>query len=648
MVLCLTDEGIRKLKKAFRDKEIDPNKLLAMTSAERRAFFDKFLSTEQAKTVNALFEKKLLLVNQEKGLVAWAREITGLTTEQKQAASQKIKDAYAEKRRRKFNPAENESFLNELTADIYGKKYNADVSLEEAQTITELGQDMIEAEAKRNVDGTWNSVKEGIEFGAKKVAYDNYIAGLERISEGKGFIIPKKIGEVPRAAGRAGSIAFNFIAENSRAIKASVDNSFWGRQGIKVLFTHPKLWAKNFATSFKDIGKTLVGGNIAGDTILDGVKAEIYSRPNYAKGLYTKGKYKLDIGVMEEEFPTSLPAKIPVLGRLFKAAEVSYEAGAMRLRVDLADKLYNMAENVGVDLKSNEEVGAINRLVNSMTGRGNLPISGKAQEFLNKAFFSVKFAKSNFDTIFEPIRGKSKFTKKQASINLLKIVSVTAMLLMIAKALGANVEDDPTSSDFGKIKLGNTRFDITGGMIPYINLVARIKSNNTKSSVSGIKKELSGFGMSKGMDLFWNFTENKFSPIFQVIKDMVNREDFDGDKPTLQNELKNLTIPMVLEGAYDAKKIDGMAMALLALIADGLGFSANTYQFRDNWNNSNTEKITKFKNKVGQKRFDEANAKYNEKVNEYLNSEKYKRLNDEQKEKQLAKEKAKWKKIFVR
>lgn len=654
MVFCLTDEGVKKIKLAIKEGKINPNKLMAMTSAERAAFFAKFLTTEQAKQVNLLFEQKLLLKNKEKALVNWAREITGMTTEQKAEISKKIKDAYAEKRRRKFDPQGEEKFLNELTADIYSKRYKAEVSLEEAQTITELGQDVIRAKEKVkehldkdfNWDSEANRIKYGIDYGAKKVASDNYIAGLERTTNKKGFISPKD--GIVRSITRAGDIAFNFIADNSRAIKASVDNSLWGRQGIKVLYTHPKVWTKNFAQSFRDIGKTIQGGNVAGDAVLDAVKAEIYSRPNYFRELYTKGDYKLDIGVMEEEFPTSLPARIPVLGRLFKAAEVSYEAGAMRLRVDLADKLYGIAEKVGVDLKSNEEVGAINKLVNSMTGRGSVPISGKAQELLNKTFFSIKFAKANLDVLLDPVRGKSSFTRKQASINLLKIVSSVALLLMIAKALGADVEDDATSSDFGKIKIGNTRFDITGGMIPYLTLISRIKANSTKSTITGLKNEGGGFGSPDGMDLFWNFLENKLSPMGQLVKDMVNRKTFDGDKPTLKNELVNMTVPMVWEGAYNASKIDGVGMALISFIADGLGFSANTYTFKDNWNVKTTEEMNKFRDKVDKKTFEKANAEYNEKVNDYLNSDEYKNLKDDEKrEKELAKQKDKIKKKII-
>jgi len=66
---------------------------------------------------------------------------------------------------------------------------------------------------------------------------------------------------------------------------------------------------------------------------------------------------------MEEEFPTSFPSRIPVLGRFFKAAEVAYEAGAMRLRADVADAMYMMAEKVGRDLKNKVTVGDINLTV---------------------------------------------------------------------------------------------------------------------------------------------------------------------------------------------------------------------------------------------------------------------------------------------
>ena len=59
--------------------EIDPEKLAAMSSAQRRAEFAKMLGDENAAQVNASFESKLILRDQQRGLVTWAKKLGGLT-----------------------------------------------------------------------------------------------------------------------------------------------------------------------------------------------------------------------------------------------------------------------------------------------------------------------------------------------------------------------------------------------------------------------------------------------------------------------------------------------------------------------------------------------------------------------------------------
>ena len=327
-MFCLPPLEVNKIKKAIREGKINPEILNEMTSQERRHLLSEFISTTSAKQVNLLFEKKLLLVNQEKAVYESAKEITGMSKEQKQATLTKIRQTYAEKKRRLEDPTENEKFLNEIVSDIYSKKFKTEITLEEAQEITELSQEKKRALEKMNDDFTWKTKEDGIKYGAAKVALDNYVGGLKAETNNEFFSNPFKVKGLMRAFEAIGidaRLSFNFIAENSRAIVASVDNSFYGRQGIKILFTKPKIWVKNFAKSWIDIAQTLRGGEAAGNAIVDGVKAEIYSRKNSLNGRYELGK-KLDIGTGEEEFPTSLPTKIPILGRVFKAAEVAYEA----------------------------------------------------------------------------------------------------------------------------------------------------------------------------------------------------------------------------------------------------------------------------------------------------------------------------------
>lgn len=650
-MFCLPQEIAEKIKRAFASGKINPEKLSDLTSKQRRESLADIVGEENAKQVNLEFEKKLLLKNQERAMIEWASGITGLSKGAKEATLTKIRETYAEKKRRVYDPKETESFLNEIASDVYSKKYKTEVSLEEAQTITELAQEAKTAKEKLETDGTTG-------YGATKVALDNYVNSLK--TEATKTTFGEVVGEFKESKARGalglGKFSVNFIAENSRALKASWDNSLWGRQGIKVLFNprYSKIWAKNFAKSFVDIYQVLKGGNKAGDAILDATKAEIYERQNFRNGRYTQGR-KLDIGIGEEEFPTSAPAKIPILGRIFKASEVAYEAGAMRLRADVADAVYKLAEKAGRDLTDKVETGSINQLVNSMTGRGNFGGRGEAfQAGLNKAFFSIKFFKSNLDFLTLHAGSEfSPFARKQAAINLLTAVSTVGTLLTISNALDPDsVDFDPRSSNFGKIKIGDTRFDITGGMGSIVVLTSRILAQSTKSSTTGkITKLGEGFGAPTGMDVFWNFTENKFSPMFSVIKELIEQKTFQGDKPTFLSEVRNLTVPILIEQGFENAQNEKSANMLLTLLADGLGISANTYSIQTNWGQSDSKELTSFKEKVGDKKFKEANDKFNKLVNDWFstfqNTDKYKNASNEDKQKLLASKKRELKlKVF--
>ena len=644
-MFCLTPDAVVKMKKAIRDGTLSPEKLNKMTSQQRRDFLAQIIGKESAREVNLLFEEKLLLKNQERAMYDWARGVMGLSKEQKAATLQKIRDTYAEKKRRLEDPKVNEVFLNEIVSDVYSKKFKTEVSLEEAQTITELTQDLKRAKEKIGD----NLTSESIDDGVARVALNNYIGGLKAEAQKELFVNPLKVRGLSEAASAIkidAKMSANFIAENSRAIVASVDNSLWGRQGLKVLFTHPTAWAPNFAKSWVDIARVLRGGNKAGDAVIDGVKAEIYSRENSRNGRYELGQ-KLDIGTGEEEFPTSAPSRIPVVGRFFRAAEVAYEAGAMRMRADLADLTYKLAEQSGVDMENKIEVGAINDMVNYMTGRGSLGRLESAGKVANKVFFSAKFAKSNIDVLVKGLTAKTPFARKQASINLLKIVSSIGILLAIASTLDKDsVEWDPRSANFGKMRYGNVRFDMTGGMSSFLILAARIATQSTKSSVTGLMTEFGkGYGSPQGMDVLWNFTENKFSPMFSVIKELVNQETFEGERPTVINQLENLTVPIIIEEGMGAAQKESLANTLLVLIAEGMGISANVYSYNDNWKVNPGEELTQFKERIGEERFKVANDSYNELVNkkitELKGSSKWEKLDNEDKRNLLTSEKRK-------
>ena len=651
-LVCLPEGIATRIKRAIKTGKISPDKLKVMTSAERRSFLARIVGVENAQEINLLFERKMLLKDQEKAMYSWATDITGMSKKAKAETLAKIKQAFADKQRRLFEPAENEKFLNEITSDAFSKKYRTEVSLEEAQKITELTSGLRKAKAKMNPDFTWNTKQEGLDFGASKVALDNYVGDLKLEAGRKEFISPfraKGIFEKGRAIGEDVGIIFDFVAANSRSIVASVDNSWWGRQGRKTLVTNPRAWGRNFLKSWDDMYKILRHGKHRGDSIIDGVKAEIYSRKNYLNGRYQRG-IKLDIGTGEEAFPTSAPAKIPFFGRIFKASEIAYEAGAMRMRVDVADQVYTLAEKNGIDLADKFEVGSLNEVVNSLTGRGRLKIAEGAQATVNKAFFSIKFFKSNWDTLTLHTGSKlSPFARKLAAINLLKIISSIGVILGTAWAFKPeSVEWNLTSANSGKLTLGNTRFDITGGMASLVTVVSRILAQSTKSSVTEITTELGeGYMAPTGMDVLWNFTENKFSPMFSVIKAMIEQKTFEGEKPTITTTAKGLGVPIIIQEGFEIYQDPNSANIILSLIAEGLGISANTYSFKTNWENSTSKELIQFNATIGKEEFQKANDRFNTEVNEFIlevrDDEDYQALTDEDKKQLLT-----WKKNKIK
>ncbi len=704
MGFCLIKSKADEFIKRIKAGEINPDRMMSMTSTERKTFFQKFLSPDEAKNVNLEFEKKLLLKNQEKGMIKWAEDLSGVSTKQRQELIEKIKARKEERLGKIFDPKEEELFLE----DLVQKKLGVGVTMEETKTLYELSKrlekpeiltknkiyseikditgelskkekkivddlvDKLEAnlrgkesrsEAMRKikyylkgekpskeisetvdslVDRIVKAKKSNIEYGAAKETLENYVQEIKL-----GIKTPMSIGKaVVDTAGFAKSVV------------ASIDNSFIGRQGIKTLFTHPTKWYDAFKESFKLLYKT----GIKGEDALRGLRAEIFGRENSINGLYKK--MKLDIGTVEEAYPTTLPEKIPLLGRAFKSSNAAFTGSAYKMRADLSDLLIKKMTDNGVDLTVKENAEALGRLINSMTGRGTTGI-GKLGTKTNVMFFSPKFLQSNLDTLtahlFDP--KMAKFAKKEAALNLAKIITGIGSILVLADTLQpGSVEWDPRSSDFGKIRIGDARFDVTGGMGSIVTLAARMITGDYKSSTTGIVKKKGEFGSQNLVEMFATFMENKMSPFASSVKNIVKGENFERDPITWKAFKedpahvgwvigKGILIPIPLENAYDAFKKTDTETALVATMLDMLGVSANVYSYSDNWNAKDTKEMREFKEDVGKEKFKEANDMYNSLVNEKLlelrKDKEFMEASNEDKQKEIddIKRKAK-KKVF--
>jgi hypothetical protein len=181
----------------------------------------------------------------------------------------------------------------------------------------------------------------------------------------------------------------------------------------------------------------------------------------------------------------------------------------------------------------------------------------------------------------------SDFAKHEASMNLLKYVAGTATIMTIARLLyPQGTELDPRSSDFGKIKIGDTRFDVTGGSGSIAVLAARMARHSTKSTSDGAIHELNSdeFGAKKASGVIGEFLKNKLSPGSALFNELfIDRENFLGEptypltKQSVGGVLSDAFVPLPIANAYEVIKNPNGANALLTIIADGLGIATNTY-----------------------------------------------------------------------
>lgn len=560
-MFCLPKFAAESFKSKLKDGTINPAKLSEMTSAERRAFFEDIVGKENAEQVNASFESKLILKDQQRGMINWAKTLTGIKPEVQRDMLSKVK-----RLDQVLEPKELDLFLEDLAA----KRLGVRVSAEDAAKIVELSKAIDTAKEKMLPDHTFSTAEDKKAFGYAQVDFVDYVADLKIKAASRSL---KEISQsVYKEPGRALSEFGGF----TKSLKASLDDSALLNQGLPVLFADPKLWFKNSLTSFKDIWNTF-----GGKEVMREIRADIMSRPNALNGTYRK--MKLGVGITEEAFPSQLPERIPIAGRAFKAAETAFTGFQYRNRADLADTYLRTLKEMGADTTDKTRLESWGKLINSMTGRGNLGPAEPAANAANNVFFSPRFFKSHLDVLLlHPLGGAGgdPFVRKTSGRTLLKMVVGISIIMTIASAFDKDsVELDPRSTHFGKIKIFGHWTDITGGAASIITLAARVFTLSSKSASTGVVNPLNSgkFGAQNGFDVVNDFFGNKLSPLAGILRDYLKGTDPNGNKATPLNEAMNLTVPIPITSFNDLNKDPNKGNVLGAMILNTIGLNVSAY-----------------------------------------------------------------------
>jgi len=351
-----------------------------------------------------------------------------------------------------------------------------------------------------------------------------------------------------------------------RSIMATADLSAPLRQGV--FFVRRQ---KQFAPAFRDMFK-----HAFNQKSYDGLMKRISNMENYKLMRDSKLSFTdlgVDLSHREERFMSNIVEKIPVLGRVSKGSNRAYTGFLNQLRADVFDSMINSARKQGIDIDG--KIGTdIANYVNAATGRGRLGKHGEAiAPLLNGALFSPRLVASRLELLGKPFNPKfyikqNAFIRKEYLKDLTGFLGIGGLILSLASlSPDIDVNLDPNNADFGKIKVGNTRYDIWGGFQQYVVLMSRMASGKTTSSTTGREFTLNegGYKPTTRVDIALRSLRFKESPVASFFHGLVTGKTAIGKDFNTSPEIVDRMIPMITQDFYDLMVEDGIIGATKAV-----------------------------------------------------------------------------------
>lgn len=403
----------------------------------------------------------------------------------------------------------------------------------------------------------------------------------------------------------------------ARAIMTSLDLSAILRQGGFIGFGHPVRALRSVVPSLRAF---------ASERAEHRVTADIESRQNAP--LYKRYKLQLTgIGAgpltqIEEVYASRWLAKFPTLlgGGLVRGSGRSYTAFLNKLRADSFDA---MAASLGRRQTLTEAEGkAIANYINMATGRGKVGRNENAAQGLNTVFFAPRLVASRFQLLAgQPLYGGTPHTRKMIVQEYARfLLGVGVTLGLLAFSLAGDEDDpekmiglDPRSSDFLKVRVGNTYIDPLAGLSQVTTFLARLATGETVTgkgevkplrphyTLTDLRRALGAdipahkldkdgglaFGAGSSADVIGRFLRSKLAPVPGAIVNALSGSNVVGQDMTPAMVAQELITPMSFQNITDIMEEQGAekgtAITIVGLLGMGIQYRAetNAQQFAD-------------------------------------------------------------------
>lgn len=355
-----------------------------------------------------------------------------------------------------------------------------------------------------------------------------------------------------------------------RSIKTSMDLSAVLRQGAFIVLGHPVRGLKAMPDMFRALKSEK--GQFAADLALK-------QRPNY--GLYEKSKLYLSehgqkLSQMEEAYMSRWVDKVPGVA----ASQRAYTMYLNRLRADSFDK---MVATLSKDAKNptKEELDSIANYINVATGRGKIGTKESLSVGMNTILFAPRYVASRFQLLAgQPLYGGTAATRKMIAGEYARFLTGLGVVYGLGSMAGGKIETDPRSSDFGKIRFGNTRIDPLAGLSQSTVLAGRLTSGETKTTTGKVQKirgEKIPYGGSDSADVIARFLRSKLAPVPAIGVDVATGKNYVGEPIDAKYAAKQV-VPLAFGDIYDTMKERGVAAGTALALLSMFGMGIQTYE----------------------------------------------------------------------
>ena len=363
-----------------------------------------------------------------------------------------------------------------------------------------------------------------------------------------------------------------------RSLMASFDVSAPFRQGLVAFTTNPILTARNLKPMMKYFGS---------EHGYQDLMRSIDARPN--RDLYAKAKLAITdvehaLTGREEQFMSNYAEALKIKagtkrsgeqryigpGNTVRRSGRAYTGFLVKTRADMFDYLVEQAAKDGHDITDEKFLKDLGNYINAATGRGNLGKLEGAAVALNSTFFSPRLMASRL-TFLNPL-GYHKlhpFVRQQKLKAAFRLSGTIGAVLWLGAMAGAEVGLDPFNADFGKLKVGDTRFDISGGFAGYTRMLGAVGMAMTGHDPN-----------RKAQDTLVRFFRGKLAPVPATGVDVALHTDYSGYRtPKYTTEVRNLFIPLLVQ---DTMKVvanqESVGKIAATAGASAIGVGVNTYK----------------------------------------------------------------------